>query len=76
MPTHIALKLCPNLVILPVNMHKYKSISEKFLQIIEEYDPDYESMGLDEAKLDLTGYLNETHELVTKETIEELMAEI
>ena len=30
-----------------------------FKTILEEYDPDYESMGLDEANLDLTNYLIE-----------------
>jgi DNA polymerase kappa len=39
------------------NFYKYKEVSKVFKGILAEYDPDYESMGLDEANLDLTNYL-------------------
>lgn len=29
------------------------------MKILKEYDPELESMGLDEGNLDLTSYLNE-----------------
>ena len=57
MPGFIALKLCPDLILLPHNGHKYQEAAKKFRNILKEYDPDFESMGLDEANLDLTDYL-------------------
>lgn len=57
MPGFIAKKLCPNLIFVPVNSDKYRSVSKVFKKILEEYDPNYESLGLDEANLDITDYL-------------------
>ena len=71
MPGFIALKLCPELILIPGNYEKYKETAKRFKNIIEEYDPDYESGGLDEAILDLTGYANE-HGLTKKEEIEKV----
>ena len=59
MPGFIAKKLCPNLVFVDCNFQKYKAVSKIFKSILAEYDPEYESMGLDEANLDLTNYLIE-----------------
>lgn len=59
MPGFIAKKLCPNLIFVDHNFSKYKEASRTFKAILEEYDADYESMGLDEANLDLTNYLIE-----------------
>ena len=57
MPTHMARELCPGLVVLPVDMEKYKEASERFLSIIEEYDADFESQGLDEASIEISEYM-------------------
>jgi DNA polymerase kappa len=57
MPGFIAKKLCPQLVFVDCNFYKYKEVSKVFKGILAEYDPEYESMGLDEANLDLTNYL-------------------
>ena len=75
MPGFIALKLCPDLIFVPLNFAKYKETSQKFKDVVEEYDPDYESGGLDEAVLDLTNYINE-HGLTTKEEIEKVCYEM
>ena len=58
MPTFIARELCPRLIVLPVNMEKYRDSSQRMLIIAKQYDSEYESMGLDEVSLDLTSYLN------------------
>ena len=58
MPGFIAKKLCPNLILLPHNHQKYQEVSSVFKKILHDYDPDYESMGSDEANLDLTNYLS------------------
>ena len=57
MPGFIGKKLCPNLVFIPVNYKKYKEVSSQVMSILIEYDPNLESMGLDEANLDVTSYL-------------------
>ena len=59
MPGFIAKRLCPQLIFVPCNFQKYREVSKVFKGILQEYDPDYESMGLDEANLDLTHYLIE-----------------
>ncbi len=54
LPTGQALKLCPNLVLLPGNMAKYKSVSEKVFEIFYEYTDWVEGVSLDEAFLDVS----------------------
>ena len=56
MPGFIAKRLCPKLVFVNCNYDKYKAVSQVFWEILELYDPEFESMGLDEANLDLTEY--------------------
>lgn len=76
MPTHIAHKLCPNLIVIPVHMDKYKKASDLFMAIMEEYDPHLETMGLDEAKIEISDYLEGHNIEETQENIEKIMHEI
>lgn len=75
MPGFIARKLCPELVFVPCNFNKYREVSAVFKEIIEEYDKEFESMGLDETNLDLTEYCL-TKGLVTDDQKQELTQEI
>jgi DNA polymerase kappa len=59
MPGFIGKKICPDLIFVPHHGEKYKAVGKVFRAIIEEYDPEFESMGLDEANLDVTRYLIE-----------------
>ncbi len=61
MPGFIAKQLCPELILIPCNFEKYSQVSGIFKQILQEYDPEFESMGSDEANLDLTPYLQDNH---------------
>lgn len=54
MPTYRALKLCPNLVLVPVNMEKYHSISQQFGKILFQFTNKIEFLSIDEAFLDVT----------------------
>ncbi len=54
MPTANALKLCPSLVLLPVNMPKYKSVSQSIQKIFKKYTSLVEPLSLDEAFLDVS----------------------
>jgi nucleotidyltransferase/DNA polymerase involved in DNA repair len=51
MPTSQALKLCPNLIILPVRMSRYSEISKQINKIFYDYTPEIEPLSLDEAFL-------------------------
>jgi len=57
MPGFIARKLCPNLVIVEPNYDKYTSVSEQVREIFAVYDPNFSSVSLDEAYLDITDHL-------------------
>nr|CAG8581247.1 14265_t:CDS:10 [Entrophospora candida] len=60
MPGFIAKRLCPTLVIVPLNFVKYREASSKIHKILKSYDPNLRSVGLDEAYLDITDYLDNT----------------
>lgn len=54
MPTAQAIKRCPHLVLLPVNMPLYQQVSQQIHQIFKRYTPFIEPLSLDEAYLDVT----------------------
>ena len=54
MPTAQAIKKCPNLVLVPVNMALYKRVSAQIHQIFYRYTDIIEPLSLDEAYLDVT----------------------
>lgn len=54
MPGFIAKKLCPELVFVGLHFDKYKEIAGQVRGILKDYDPEFESMGLDEAHLWVT----------------------
>jgi DNA polymerase IV len=54
MPTAQALKLCPELVVLPPNMEKYRTASRQIMDIYRSYTELVEPLSLDEAYLDVS----------------------
>lgn len=54
MPTSHAFKLCPHLVLVKGRMEKYKEAAEQVLEIFYQYTDLVQSMGWDEAYLDVT----------------------
>lgn len=62
MATHVALALCPHLIVVKNNMSSYVEASREVMAIFEVYDPHYAQMSLDEAYLDITPYceMNDT----------------
>ena len=54
MPLFQAQKLCKHLVILPVDMNYYKSISEQFFKIIAHYTSKFEIASIDECYADMS----------------------
>jgi len=55
MPTGQAVRLCPDLVLLPGRMSRYQEKSREVMSILREQAPAVEPLSLDEASLDLTG---------------------
>ncbi|AHG72709.1 DNA polymerase IV [Mannheimia sp. USDA-ARS-USMARC-1261] len=54
MATATALKKCPNLILLPVNMPLYKAVSAQIHEIFHCYTDIIEALSLDEAYLDVS----------------------
>ena len=55
MATSTALRLCPDVVVLPVRMSYYAEVSRQIRDIFFRYTPLVEPLSLDEAFLDVTG---------------------
>lgn len=54
MSTAYAKRLCPDLIVLPVSMQKYREVSNIIQSIFLEFTPLVEPLSLDEAYLDVT----------------------
>ncbi|WP_137170388.1 DNA polymerase IV [Marinomonas sp. FW-1] len=54
MPTSVAKRLCPALLVLPGDMKKYRTASEQMHAIFREFTDIIEPLSLDEAYLDVT----------------------
>ena len=54
MPTSVAKRLCPALLVLPGDMSKYRTASEQMHAIFREFTDVIEPLSLDEAYLDVT----------------------
>lgn len=54
MPVFKALNICPDLIVLRLNMEKYKSVSKTIFSILCDITPEVESISLDEAYIDVT----------------------
>ena len=52
----VALKLCPQLICLPLNFEKYTAKAQEVREILADYDPRFESASIDEAYLNITLY--------------------
>lgn len=57
----VAKKLCPELVLLPLNFDKYTAKAQEVREVLAEYDPRFESASIDEAYLNVTEYCIEHH---------------
>jgi DNA polymerase IV len=57
MPMRDALRRCPDAVVVPPRMSRYKEISDQVFAIFHEFTPVVEGLSLDEAFLDVTASL-------------------
>lgn len=54
-PMSQALRLCPQAIVVPSRFDRYRPISRDFHRMLDETSPAVESVGIDEAYVDLTG---------------------
>ena len=54
-PMATAMQLCPNGIVLPVRMSRYKEVSEQVFEIFYLFTPLVEPLSIDEGFLDVTG---------------------
>jgi DNA polymerase IV len=55
MPIGRAARLCPQAAFLPVDMEKYRQVSHRIMEILDQFSPVIEVLSVDEAFVDLTG---------------------
>lgn len=71
----VAMKLCPQLVCLPLNFEKYTKKAQEVREVLAQYDPRFQSASMDEAYLNITQYCTE-HELSPDEAVSQLRAQV
>lgn len=57
----VAMKLCPQLICLPLNFQKYTAKAQEVREILADYDPRFESASIDEAYLNITQYCQDSN---------------
>ena len=78
MPASKAMKLCPELVIVPGRMQVYQQVSIKIREIFQRYTALIEPLSLDEAFLDVTHstQFNGSATLIAKQIRDDICAEL
>ncbi|PIP89588.1 MAG: DNA polymerase IV [Bdellovibrionales bacterium CG12_big_fil_rev_8_21_14_0_65_38_15] len=74
MPSSLALRLCPELLIVPGRMSVYKEVSNQIHEIFKKYTDSVEPLSLDEAYLDVTDseFFNGSATLIAKQIRNEI----
>jgi DNA polymerase-4 len=71
MPLRTAHKLCPHAIFLPVDYQEYSRVSQIIKEILHEFSPVMEDVGIDEAFLDISG-IDKTSAEIAKEIKESI----
>lgn len=71
----VAMKLCPDLICLPLNFEKYTAKAREVRDILADYDPRFESASIDEAYLNITEYCK-GHDMGPEEVVTQLRDEV
>jgi DNA polymerase kappa len=71
----VAMKLCPQLICVPMNFEKYTAKAQEVRAVLAQYDPRFESASCDEAYLNITQYC-EDHHMEPAEVVSQLRAEV
>ena len=71
----VAMKLCPDLICLPLNFEKYSAKAREVREILSDYDPRFESASIDEAYLNITQYCKD-NQIHPEEAVTQLREEV
>ncbi|KAF2140859.1 uncharacterized protein K452DRAFT_351608 [Aplosporella prunicola CBS 121167] len=71
----VAMKLCPELICLPLNFDKYTAKAREVRAVLELYDSRFESASIDEAYLNITDYCK-AHDMSPWDVVQQLRAEV
>lgn len=71
----VAKKLCPQLIMLPLNFDKYTAKAQEVREILGQFDPRFESASIDEAYLNITSYCK-TRNIDPEEAVAQLRGEV
>lgn len=71
----VAMKLCPQLICLPLNFDKYIAKAKEVREILADYDERFESASIDEAYLNITTYCSD-NEMSPEDVVTQLRNEI
>ena len=55
MPMKSALQLCPSVIVVKPNMHRYSQVSKAVMEILRSFSPSVQQLSIDEAFLDMSG---------------------
>ncbi|KAL1837862.1 hypothetical protein VTJ49DRAFT_3310 [Mycothermus thermophilus] len=75
MASFVAKKLCPQLILIPLNFDKYNAKAAEVREILADYDPRFESASIDEAYLNITDYCAR-HNMGPAEVVEQMRSQI
>lgn len=75
MASFVAKKLCPELIIIPLNFSKYTAKASEVREVLAEYDPRFESASIDEAYLNITEYCA-NHNMDPADAVTQMRSEI
>ncbi|KAK8075535.1 hypothetical protein PG997_010198 [Apiospora hydei] len=71
----VAKKLCPDILLLPLNFEKYTAKAHEVRAVLADYDPRFESASIDEAYLNITEYCK-NHNLTPDEAVQQMRDEV
>ena len=71
----VAMKLCPQLICLPLNFGKYMAKAEEVRDVLRGYDENFESASCDEAYLNITSWC-ERSGMEPEEAVQRLREEV
>ncbi|MEH6346649.1 MAG: DNA polymerase IV [Bermanella sp.] len=69
-----ALKLCPNLILLPGNMEKYHNASAQVMDVLKQYAVSFEPVSVDEAFIELP--VTSDAEGVSRQIRQQILSEV
>ena len=71
----VAKKLCPQLIMIPLNFDKYTKKAREVREVFATYDPRFESASMDEAYLNITQYCTD-HDINPEDAVQQLRREV